>query len=282
MNRLSILIAVILGAGSLAFGQATTMPADPPPVKVLVIPFAQIGNTTGHEWVGAAIQESLMTEAAGNTTVWAVALDKPLARGDMSQVTAAARGTGATLVVFGAYQYSDSQLRVTGEITDVNVGRVLGTLKATGALIDLFKIEDSLSAQLQALLPQPPSNLPVVVNGPPDQSAVPAYAGDQPVTVAAPATDAQPATTYVYQSPPVNYSTNYVYTSPYYYGYSYPYYYGSYPVFIGGGWGWGRPYYYHSYPGFRPIGPRPGWGFHGSVGFHGGGGFHGGIGGAHR
>jgi TolB-like protein len=267
MNRLTILIAMVLGAGSLAFGQATTMPSDPAAVKVLVIPFAQIGDTTGHEWVGAAIQESLMTEAAGNTTVWAVALDRPLARGDMSQVTAAAKGTGATLVVFGAYQYSDSQLRVTGEVTDVNAGRVLGTLKATGALIDLFKIEDSLSAQLQALLPQPPSNLPVVVNGPPaDQSATPVYAGDQSATVAT----AQPATTYVYQSPPVNYSTNYVYTSPYY-GYGYPYYYGGYPVIIGGGWGWGRPYYYR--PGF---GPRPGWGYRG------GGGFRGGIGGGRR
>jgi TolB-like protein len=267
MNRLTILIAVILGAGSLAFGQATTMPADPPPVKVLVIPFAQIGNTTGHEWVGAAIQESLMNEAAGNTTVWAVSLDRPLARGDMSQVTAAAKGTGATLVVFGAYQYSDSQLRVTGEVVDVNYGRVLGTLKATGALIDLFKIEDSLSAQLQALLPQPPSNLPVVVNGPPDQSAVPGYAGDQPVTVAA------PTTTYVYQSPPVDYSTNYVYTSPYYYGYGYPYYYGGYPVIIGGGFG----------PRFYPRGFffRGGPVFRGGGGFRGGG-FHGGIGGGHR
>jgi TolB-like protein len=267
MNRLTILLAVVLGAASLALGQATTMPAVDGPAKALVIPFAQIGNTTGHEWVGAAIQESLMNEAAGNTAVWAVALDRPLARGDMSQVTAAAKGTGATLVVFGAYQYSDSQLRVTGEIVDVNYGRVLGTLKATGAVTDLFKIEDTLSAQLQALLPQPPNSLPVVVNGPPDQSAVPAYAGDQPATVAA------PATTYVYQSPPPDYSTNYVYTSPYY-GYGYPYYYGGYPVIIGGGWGWGRPYYYR--PGFRPIGPRPGWGFRG------GGGFRGGIGGGRR
>src|SRR5271154_4731891 len=159
MKRIMMLLAVILGAGSLAFGQATTMPAVDGPVKLLVIPFAQIGDTTGHEWVGSALQESLMTEAAGNTTVQAVALDRPLARGDMSQVTAAAKGTGASLVVFGAFQYSDSQLRVTGEVVDVNYGRVLGTLKATGALTDLCKIEDTLSAQLQALLPQPPSNL---------------------------------------------------------------------------------------------------------------------------
>jgi len=259
MNRLMILLAVILGAGSLALGQATTMPAVDGPVKILVIPFAQIGGTTGHEWVGSALQESLMTEAAGNTIVQAVALDRPLARGDMSQVTAAAKGTGASLVVFGAFQYSDSQLRVTGEVVDVNYGKVLGVLKATGGVTDLFKIEDSIGAQLQALLPQPPNNLPVVVNGPPDQSAIPGYAGNVPATVA------PPATTYVYQSPPVYTTPDYVYSYP---SYGYPYYYSSYPVIISGGFGFGRPFFFPR--GF--VG-----GFHG--GFHGGG-FHGG--GFHR
>jgi len=262
MNRLSILLGVIFGASSLALGQATTMPAVDAPVKVLVIPFAQIGNTD-HEWVGAALQESLMTEVSGDSAVQAMALNRPLARGDMSQVTAAAKDAGATLVVFGAYQYSaDSQLRVTGEVLDVNFGRAVGTLKATGALVDLFKIEDSLSGQVQAALPQAPSNAPVVATNGPDQSTVPVFAGNAPATAAAP-----PATTYVYQSPPVDSSPTYVYSDPAY-GYPY-YYYGGFPVVIGGGWGWGRPYYYHGFGG----------GFHGGFGggFHGGG-FHGGGG----
>jgi TolB-like protein len=265
MNRLTVVLAVMLGVGSLAFGQATTMPAVNGPVKLLVIPFAQIGNTTGHEWVGAALQESLMTEAAGNTSVEAVALDRPLARGDMSQVTAAAKGTGATLVAFGAYQYSDSQLRVTGEVVDVNYGKVLGVLKATGGLTDLFKIEDSIGAQLQAMLPQPVSNLPVVVNGPPDQSAIPDYAGNAAATVAA------PTTTYVYQSPPVYTSPDYVYSYPYP-SYGYPYYY-SYPVIIGGGFGFGRPFFFHPHGFVGGFRGGFGGGFHGG-GFHGGGGFH--------
>jgi TolB-like protein len=265
MNRIALFLAAILGAASLALGQATTMPAVDGPVKVLVIPFAQIGNTGGHEWVGAALQENLMTDVSSNSTVQAIALDRPLARGDMTQVTAAAKGTDATLVVFGAYQYTDSQLRVTGEVVDVNNSRVVGTLKATGALIDLFKIEDSLTDQLQSILPQPPSNLPVVVNGPPDQSAVPMYVAN------APTTDATTTPTYVYPAP----STTYVYSYP---AYSYPYYYGGgYPIYINAGWGWGRPWY--GYPrgfvGVRPIAP----GFHG--GFGGGAHFSGGFGGGH-
>lgn len=259
MKRLTMFLGMVLGAGSLAFGQATTMPDTMAPTKILVIPFAQVGNTTGHEWVGGALQESLMNEANGNTEVQPVALDRPLARGDMSLVTAAAKGTGAELAVFGAYQFSDNQLRVTGEIVDVNAGRVVGTLKATGALIDLFKMEDSLASQLEAALPQPPRDMPVANAS--DQSAVPVFAGNAPATVETP-TAAQPQTTYVYQSPPIDaMAPNYVYTYPTY-GYGYPYYYyGGGPVIIGGGWGWGWGHpYYHGFVG----------GFHGG-GFHGGG-----------
>src|SRR5579872_4248814 len=116
MKKMLILIAVILAGGSLAFGQATTMPAAQDPVKVLVIPFAQIGNSGGHEWVGSALNESLLTEASGNTGLQTVSMDRPLPRSDAGLASAAARGTAASIVVFGAYQYSDDQLRVTGQV----------------------------------------------------------------------------------------------------------------------------------------------------------------------
>lgn len=258
MKTLITFLAALLGMGSLAFAQATTMPADLAPTKVLIVPFTGIGNVTGHEWVGAAIQENLMTEANGNVEVQPVALDRPLPRGDAAQLTAAARGAGAALVVSGAFQWADAQLRVTGEVTDVNSGRVLTTLKATGALIDLFKIEDTLGSQLQSVLPQPPASAPVVADGA-DQSGAAAYA-QAPV--------AGPQTTYVYQTPVYTYPPNYVYTYP---DYGYPYYYGGYPVFIGGGFG--RPFF-HPFVPFR-SGFRPGF----SGGFRGG--FRGGISGAH-
>jgi TolB-like protein len=246
-------IAVVLAAGSMVLGQATTMPAaDVAPTKILIVPFTQIGNTSGHEWVGAALQESFMTEANGNVEVQPIGFDHPLPRGDKTQMNVAAVNAGASLVVSGAYQYSDGQLRVTGEITDVSNGRVLGTLKATGALTDLFKIEDALAMQLQAALPQPPSNAPVVANAGDQAAAPPAgpvYAQQAPA--------AQPQTTYVYQSPPVYSYPTYGYSYPAY-GYGYPYYYyGGYPIIIGG---WGG-YYYRPFFGFRPgFGWRGGWG----------------------
>jgi hypothetical protein len=103
MKKVLLLLVAILAASSLALGQAATMPAVQTPVKVLVVPFTPIGETGGHEWVGAAIQESLLTDASLDTVVQATAMDRPLAKNDLSQATVAAKGTGATLVVFGAY-----------------------------------------------------------------------------------------------------------------------------------------------------------------------------------
>jgi len=237
MKKVLLLLVAILAGNSLALGQAATMPAVQTPVKVLVVPFTQIGETGGHEWVGAAIQESLLTDASLDTAVQATAMDRPLAKDDLSQATVAAKGTGATLVVFGGYQYTSDQLRVTGRVVDVNYGRVLGTLKATGAVIDLFKIEDALSSQFQAILPQPPGNSPVVTYGP-NQADVPTYSGNSQAAVD------QPQQTYVYQSPPVDTEPDYGYSYPLY---DNPYYYGGSPLYYGGGWGWGyeRPFYQH-------------------------------------
>ena len=259
MKKILLIIAVIFGGASLVLAQATTMPAVQQNLKVLVIPFTPIGGTTSHEWVGAAIQENLMTDVAGSPSVWALGFDHPIPNGDVAQATAQARNTGASLVVFGAYQFTtDNQLRITGQVLDVNAGRAVATLKATGALVDLFKLEDSLSGQVQAVLPQQPgnvpaSNLPTVSYGP-NQSPTPVYASN-PEQVVVPDTAATPpVTTYVYSSP-TYVSPDYGYTYPYY-GYSYPYY--------------GYPYYYGSFPVIIGGGFRSGFGFRGGFGGHGG------------
>jgi TolB-like protein len=267
MKRILALLVVVLGSASLAFAQPATMPAVRQPLKVLIIPFRQVGNTTGHEWVASAIQENLMTEAAGNLSIQALGLGQPL-NGSGPEAMEAGKNMGATLVVFGTYEISDSQLRVNGQIEDVNYGRTLGTLKATGAITDLFKIEDTLSSQLGSALPQPPApaNEPMVTYGP-DQSSTPV-----PYYTANPQVVTTPPPTYVYSYPP--YSD---YSYPYAYPYDY-YPYASFPVIVYGGWGrgwYGHPWV-HGY-----VGP----GFHGGIGFgvHGGyaGGGRGGFGGGH-
>jgi len=299
MKQLVTLLAVVLGAASMTFAQATTMPAvdtslSDGPVKVLVIPFAEIGQGSGHAWVGAALQESLTTEVAGDPAVLAVQFDHPISGSDLQQITATARERGATLAVFGTYQCSGTDLRVTGRIIDINFGRDVGTLKATGAQADLFKIEDTLGTQLQAALPAPPANPPVVAANTSDQSAqststLPPYTGPSQAPVDQQATAPTYDTSGAYASSGGYSAYPYTYAYPYSYGYPYSYYYGG-PIVIGGGWGyrggWGYPHGYLGGYHYHYGGPvfHPGFsgGFHG--GFSAGGGFHGGFsgGGGHR
>ena len=273
MKRLFLILAVVLGVGSLAFAQATTMPAVDQPTKVLVIPFKQIGDA-GHEWVGSAIHENLITTVSSDSAVQAIGMNRPLDDNTPQNVINAAQGPGATLVVFGTFQFSGEQLRVNGRVLETSYGQTIGTLSATGAINELFKMEDTLSQQVNGVLPQPPSNVPTVSYGAqqsatppqqqPAQTQIPYYAGNQPDESAA--VTAQPAATYVY-------SPTYTYAYPNYgygYGYGYPYY--SYPYY---------PYYGGYYGGVVIINRgrffgRPGFGFRGGFG---GGGFHGGFGG---
>jgi TolB-like protein len=261
MKRFIALASVIFLGGSLAVAQPTTAAPAAPLAKVLIVPFKQVGDPNGRAWVGAAIQENLISDATSNPGVRPLSLNQPLANMDSASAVKAANDAGASIVVFGSYQVAADQLRVTGQATDVGSGRVLATLQVTGPITDLFKIEDTLGSQLSTALPQPPTNLAQVSYGP-SATAAPAPA-DTPVSVAAPAPQ-----TY-YAAPPDAYpQTTYVYPS---YSYGYPYYYPYYtPFFFFGGFG------FHGGHTHVIIGPH---GHYGGGGYHGGGGH---FGGGHR
>jgi TolB-like protein len=252
---------MLLGCASMSLAQATTMPDPAVQTKVLVVPFVQIG-ATDHEWVGQAINENLVTQVAGNSAVRAINLNVPL--NGQAEAVSAAQHVGAPLVIFGTYQFADTQLRVTGQVYDTVNNRTVAALTSTGALTDLFKIEDAISNQVSAALPQVATNqnqMPVSTYGPAQSPTDPTVA----------TADVQPTQTYVYgqaQQPTYVYAAqpSYAYSYPYpysygYYGgyYGYPYYGGI--VVIGGG------------RGFRGggWGGRGGWGGGGRGGFVGGG-----------
>jgi TolB-like protein len=266
MKRLLILFVALLGAGSFAFGQATTMPSAEVPWKVLITPFRIMGNTTGREWVAGAIQENLRAQLTGIPGLMPID-GQPINNGE-SDAIAAGKNAGAVLVVFGTCEIADNDLRAIGQVDDVYTGRVLTSLKATGPVGQLFAVEDNLSNQLSAALPHPEgyaatpqTNVPQEPPSPPQQTYVapaPSYYGS----------GYAPQYSYYYGDPGYSYSEPY----SYYYG-GYPYY----GPYLYGGIGFG--YYGHGYGGFRGgFGGFRGGGFGG--GFHGGG-FGGGHGGGH-
>src|SRR5205823_6048039 len=64
----------------------------------------------------------------------------------------------------GTVQTVGVDVRITGRITDVNSGKVLGSFKASGTQRDLFALEDAVVAQITAIVsPQPQ---PVMIASP--------------------------------------------------------------------------------------------------------------------
>jgi TolB-like protein len=126
--------------------------------SILVLPFAPAGNAGAYDWVGKGIQQSLQADLSGlqglQVTFSTVQAGQPAPTGqEPADSLAVANRAGANLLVVGTYQINDNQLRITGEIYDVNAARNIGGIKATGAIADLFKLEDSLNDQLLHVLP---------------------------------------------------------------------------------------------------------------------------------
>jgi len=221
MRTVTLMIAAMMmvAVPVLADGP-TTAPTAPP--TVLIYPFQPMGQVKGHEWIQPALQEDIVSEMNKTGLVQTHSMAEPLVSADGDRAIAAGRSAGADMVIFGSYQIVGDQIRVNAQMTQVATGAVVAPLQATGNLLDIFKIEDTLASQMQptvARLYAPQQNEPVVTyGGQSDQYVSNQVAVPQSVVV-------QPSPDY-YTAP----STVYVPTYPY--GYNYGYYPG---VYFGGG-----------------------------------------------
>ncbi len=280
--RYFIAVVAILGLSTAALAaDASTQPAaGAAPGKVLIVPFRQIGDANQYHWIGDAIAEGLISDANHGLVAGVTRADKSLADAEPDAILKSARDGNASVVVFGSFQVVNDQLRATGTAEDVASGRVLASLKSTGAMNDLFKIEDVLSEQLAPvwanLTQQPlveeqaPGAVPSGNYIPADNNVVPPLAQAQPQVTSSYTYAPSPydpglvASTYA----PYDYSSYDPY-APYGYGYGaytyspyfapdyYPYFYPG--IFIGGYYNTGfrfggRGFHY----GPHPVGgPRP-------------------------
>jgi TolB-like protein len=234
------------------------------PASVLVFPFVPAGNPGTYDWIGRGVQQSLLADLSSSNVTKVVFPATQPAQGPVDPI-AVGEQSGANFVIIGTFQVNDTQVRVTGQVFDVASGQNLGGLKATGAIADLFKLEDSLNDQVMHLLPGSGVNAAAAQPAPVAQAPTTYVQADAPAPAA-------PSVTYVYSS-----------------SYPYAYYYGGYPYagwpvygFVGGYSYYPRGYYH--YPAYRPIyvyPARPGvvWG---GGGARLGGGFRGGSGGGRR
>ncbi|MEW6322797.1 MAG: protein kinase [Acidobacteriota bacterium] len=127
-----------------------------------VLTFANITRDPADEWIGLGIAETLTADLrhVRNLTV----IPREQIFDQLRNVAASAAGlderqaidigrrVGAWWVLTGGYQHLGSRLRVTANLVEVAVGRLVTTVKLDGAVEELFDLQDSLVKQVAAAL----------------------------------------------------------------------------------------------------------------------------------
>ena len=151
--------------------RATTQPeaAAPGPARVLLACFGEISDGPAHAWIGRAIQQSMLSDLARLRFVRPIVIEQPADQPvPVLEPAAAVKGASdadADYVITGSYQLVGNDLRITGEIIDVDTSESVGGLKASGTLTELFALEDQLGAQMRTPLRQEIVGAPEVIRG---------------------------------------------------------------------------------------------------------------------
>jgi TolB-like protein len=228
MRHLPWSIVFLMLVQGVALGEA--LPTTQPAGTILVLPFVS-PPSANFDWVGKGIQQNLIAELSPNLRGEAVSPENLPATEDAATALKAARENHAAVVMFGGTQLLDKQIRITGQVLDVGSAKLLGTLKATGAMDDLFRLEDTLAGQALRALPRTMLNLrglaaasrgnrPQIIQLPSDAPLpMPSYGGGYSTT---PLYARQPYALLEPPAPPY---------SPYSYSYPYRFYYPYYHLF---------------------------------------------------
>jgi TolB-like protein len=260
-TRLAILAVLLLSPAIRAADPVQPAGAERAPTRILVLPFNMTGGDGKYTWIGQAISENFQAELAKSGFALVNAVNQgggPVPVGDADKALKAAQLSRAEVVIFGSYQFLDPDLRVTGQILDVQSNQIVGILTANGTFRQLFQIEDNLSDQAKKVLigdtktevlePRPPlapnKDYDTNTTAADDQKEYKLPYAEQPVArdddyLGIGYTDYY---TPSYYAP--YYSSYYSYAYPYGAYYHYPYYSSCYPYW---GWGLGFSFYYSNW-----------------------------------
>jgi TolB-like protein len=143
--RLSIAAFLVLTVAAQAQEAAT---------RVLILPFNALAATDQAGDAGASIQQTLAAELARMSGVHPITTTVKAGPITAQAATDAANNAQAHLVIYGSHHLHNHNLRITGQILDVQTNRFIGGLKATGAARDLFALQDIIAQQTRRILSQ--------------------------------------------------------------------------------------------------------------------------------
>jgi non-specific serine/threonine protein kinase len=126
---------------------------------VVVMNFSNITKDPNDEWIGSGIAETVTSDLKsiqGLTVIGRAQLfdalknqsDRALLGASDRAATDIGRQLGASWIVAGAYQRVGEVMRITAEITAVETGNVVKTVKIDGRMAEIFALQDRIVYEL--------------------------------------------------------------------------------------------------------------------------------------
>jgi TolB-like protein len=145
---------LLLVSGAITSSASAAEPVETPSAnggKILILPFAALNPSEYQAWLGRSIQQSIAADLTAAAPGRVIQDDHQPA--DEAAATDLGKTLGARYVVRGSFVIANGNVRMTGEVLDLAVGKSIAALKSTGTVNDVFVLEDSISRQIKHALP---------------------------------------------------------------------------------------------------------------------------------
>lgn len=114
--------------------------------SIAVLPFRNLSNDPAHSFLGDLLAEDLIGALSRQTDLFVISrLSTAPFRDRLYEPRNVAEVLGVRYVISGTLQASNTRLRLIGELTEADSGRVIWAERFEGSLADIFELQDQLS-----------------------------------------------------------------------------------------------------------------------------------------
>ncbi len=127
--------------------------ASPPPLSIVVLPFANIGGDPEQEYFVDGVTDSLTTDLSRMRGAFVIARNTAFAyKGKPIDAKTIGRELNVRYVLEGSVQRGGSRMRVNMQLIDAETGNHLWAERFDKPLADLFDMQDEIAARLAGAL----------------------------------------------------------------------------------------------------------------------------------
>jgi adenylate cyclase len=117
--------------------------------SIAVLPFRNLSGDPAHDFLGELVAEDLIGELSRQTDLFVISrLSTTPFRDRLFEPRNVAEILGVRYVLSGSMHTSGTRLRLSAELTEAEVGRVIWAERFEGSLANIFELQDQLSSDI--------------------------------------------------------------------------------------------------------------------------------------